>query len=123
MKSLLGNTRRPEISFFTSGRIDISASIAKHLCLKSGDVIDILYDEKSGECYLYVKVRQPNGHHTGSVYRTNLHGNNYRTFTKKLTTAILQLCNTNNTARLAVGTPIINEQYGTMLPLITRLLL
>ena len=117
MKSLLGNTRKPEITFFKSGRIDISASVAKHLRLCGGDVIDVMCD--NDELYLYVKVRQPNGKHKASVYQTNRHGHNFRTYSKILANAVLNECKTQGVAKLAVATPIIHEQYGTMLPLIT----
>ena len=122
MHSVLGKSRVCDLTFYQTGRIDISATASKHLHLNSGDVIDILCDDR-GEWYLYVKVRQPNGKHKASVYRTNKHGCCYRTNSKALTNAVLKECGATDIARLAIATPIINEQYGTLLPLITRLLL
>ena len=42
MQSILGNTRKADITFYASGRIDISARVAKHLQLSRGDVLDIM---------------------------------------------------------------------------------
>ena len=61
MQSILGNTRKADITFYASGRIDISARVAKHLQLSRGDVLDIMIDQD--EFYLYVRLRSPNGRH------------------------------------------------------------
>ena len=58
MQSILGNTRKADIVFYASGRIDITSHTATQLRLSRGDVLDIM-DEK-GELYLYVKYRVPN---------------------------------------------------------------
>ena len=58
MQSILGNTRKADITFYASGRIDISARVAKHLQLSRGDVLDIMIDQD--EFYLYV-VHQTGG--------------------------------------------------------------
>lgn len=46
MESILGNTRKADIVFYASGRIDITSHIATQLRLSRGDVLDIMYDEK-----------------------------------------------------------------------------
>ena len=61
MKHLLENTRRHDITFNASGRIEISSRVTRELDLKPGDVIDIAVDERTREVYLYVKHRQPSG--------------------------------------------------------------
>lgn len=122
MISVVGKSRKCDLSFYKSGRIDISASISKTLGLHGGEVIDILCDKEKG-LFLYVKVRNPNGKHKACVYRSNRHGCCFRANCRTITDAVLQECVVDDVARLAVGTPIINDQYGTMLPLITRLLL
>ena len=42
MKSILGNTRKADITFHDNGRINISARVSKLLELSHGDVIDIM---------------------------------------------------------------------------------
>ena len=42
MESILGNTRKADIVFYSSGRIDITSHIAKQLHLSRGDVLDIM---------------------------------------------------------------------------------
>ena len=39
--SILGNTRRADISFWTSGKIDIASRVVRALRMEPGDVIDI----------------------------------------------------------------------------------
>ena len=42
VRSILGNTRRADISFYSSGKIDITSRIANALGMVDGDVIDVL---------------------------------------------------------------------------------
>lgn len=120
MQSILGNTRKADITFYASGRIDISARVAKHLQLSRGDVLDIMIDQD--EFYLYVRLRSPNGRHEAMVFPTNKAGNHFRTSSSRLCTAILQECKTTDKAKLCVGEPTENE-YGKLLPIITKYLL
>ena len=39
MASLLGNTRRPDISFYKNGRIDIASRVVRMLDIQEGDWI------------------------------------------------------------------------------------
>lgn len=89
MKSLLSTSRKHDISFYASGRIDISAHVARKLSLAPGDVIDIACEY--GELYLYVKLRagQYSGRHIGRVWSTTHDKGTFRTCCKKLTKAIL----------------------------------
>lgn len=120
MQSILGNTRKADITFYASGRIDISARVAKHFQLSRGDVLDIMIDQD--EFYLYVRLRSPNGRHEAMVFPTNKAGNHFRTSSSRLCTAILQECKATAKARLCVGEPTENE-YGKLLPIITKYLL
>ena len=89
MKSLLSSSRKHDISFYASGRIDISAHVARKLSLAPGDVIDIACEY--GELYLYVKLRagQYSGRHIGRVWTTANGKGTFRTCCKKLTKAVL----------------------------------
>lgn len=90
MKSILPNSRKHDISFHPSGKIDISAHIARSLSLAPGDVIDIVCE--SGELYLYVKLRAGNyaGRHDGRVWATAHGKGTFRTWSKAMTTAVLR---------------------------------
>lgn len=121
MKSLLGNTRKPDIIFNSSGRIDISVRCARPLKLEKGDVIDVTESE-SGEYYLYVKFRASikNGKHEASVFPSNKKGHHFRTSSRKLCNAILKICGETERVRLCIGEPVENSQFGTLLPLIIK---
>lgn len=119
MQSILGNTRKPDILFHASGRIDIAAHVARTIGLRQGDVIDIMTDD--GECLLYVKHRAPVvGRHEGRAFRTNACGNHFRAWSKTLCKAMLDQCRAAGKARLCVGTPVSLQAYGTAMPIITK---
>lgn len=122
MQSILGNTRKADIIFYASGRIDITSHIAKQLQLSRGDVLDIM-DEK-GELYLYVKYHAPsNGRHEACVFPSNRQGKHFRASSKRLCTAVLKASGVADKARLCVGDPQESQYHGTLLPIITKLLL
>lgn len=122
MQSILGNSRKPDLIFSASGRIEISARIAKLLGMRCGDAVDILSDR--GEYYLYMRhAASLNGRHEAVVYRTNRRGSHFRAASKKLCDAILTAAGVTEKARLFVGEPVDDSQYGMLLPIITRCLL
>lgn len=90
MKSILPSSRKHDISFDASGKIDISAHIARKLSLAPGDVIDIVYEY--GELYLYVKLRAGTytGRHIGQVWATAHGKGTFRTCSKTLAMAVLR---------------------------------
>lgn len=121
MQSILGNTRKADITFYASGRIDISALRRKTSpALTRRCFGTIMIDQD--EFYLYVRLRSPNGRHEAMVFPTNKAGNHFRTSSSRLCTAILQECKTTDKVKLCVGEPTENE-YGKLLPIITKYLL
>lgn len=121
MKSILGNTRRPDITFYESGRIDITAHAARLLQLQRGEVLDIMSDGE--EYYLYVRHRATVGRHEAMAYPSNKRGNNYRVWSHKLCSVMLQVCQTKQYVRLCVGTPMHDSQNRILLPIITKYIL
>lgn len=122
MQSILGNTRKADIVFHSSGRIDITARVAKSLELQHGDVIDIMLC--GCEWCLYVKHRAPKfGRHEGMVYRSNNKGNHYRVWSKTLCNAVLQECKVADKVKLCVGEPMNLNIYGPALPIIIKYIL
>lgn len=122
MQSILGNTRKVDVCFQASGRISISARVAKSLGLTHGDTIDIMED--AGETYLYVKHRAPVvGRHEGLVFRSNKNGHHFVASSVTLCRYIMSRCNAGNTVRLCCGTPVELQHYGTALPIIIKYIL
>ena len=123
MITLLRNTRRPDISFYRNGRIDITARTAKLIGIKDGDVIDIAVD--NGEYYVYVrhKAECVIGRHEAQCYRTNRRSvicNNLRAHSIRLCAMILSIHNDANAVRLPVGEPQQHAELGCVLPIIVR---
>lgn len=121
MESLLGNSRRPDIKFFRSGKIDISSSIARQLRLERGDTLDIVTHR--GEYYLVVRCRSSRaiGRNEATCIPTNSSKScsNFRAYSKTLCSAILSETG-GDEARLPGGESQVIEPYGTAIPLITR---
>jgi hypothetical protein len=123
MESLLSNTRKPDLSFFKDGHIDITARVAKSIGLEDGDVIDILKDGK--ELYLYVKIKSKDviGMHAGrcrSTHPDKAH-RNFRTNCKRLCNAIFDICNNDCLVKIAAGEAFEIPNIGLVVPLITRI--
>ena len=122
MTSILERTRKPDITFHASGRIDISAHVAKALHLTRGDVVDILTDHY--DFFLYVRPHAPvNGRHEAMVFPSNKRGDHFRTSSKKLCNAVMHDSGATLKAKLCTGQPQESPRYGTIVPIITKLLL
>lgn len=76
MIKLLEHTRRPDISFSSTGVIRITARVARILSLKPGDAINIAVS--NGEYLLYVtRPAFCTGRHEAQCYPTKKGSNNY----------------------------------------------
>lgn len=120
MRSILDNTRKPDIVFHSNGNIDISVNIVSRLRIKIGDVIDILTDEDEEEYYLYIKLRSPLGRHEGTVRRSNANGNHSRASSLRLCREMLHVTGQKNVVRLTTGEVEHDDIYGEILPIITK---
>ena len=118
MNCALENTRRPDITFNTDGRIDITARVAKALSLHPGDVIDIAHD--GGEYLLYVKHHNAIGRHEAQCHPTNKGKicNNLRAHSRRLCQAVLKVNGNYLQARLPTGEPFQHKSLGIVLPII-----
>lgn len=116
---ILGSTRRAEITFFRTGRIDITARIARAIDLQPGDVIDIFQD--GSEYYLHVALKAcaALGRHQARCHPTKPHSHHYRAWSRTLARAVLSLCGSPRVAPLAAGEPVIIQNY-LAIPIITR---
>lgn len=103
VRSILGNTRRADISFYSSGKIDITSRIANALGMVDGDVIDIMMWK--GEFYLYVSVHASDicGRHEAQCFPSKRGGRHFRTWCRRLCSAIISECGETSRASLAAG--------------------
>ena len=123
MERLLGNTRRPDVSFYKNGRIDITARTARLIDLRAGDVVDVAID--GGEYYLYARVKADKaaGRHEAVCRATNSgpRCRNLRAYSRRLCDKVLKAAGTQGSARLPVGEPLDHPALGNALPIIIRL--
>lgn len=103
MNSLLGSTRRPDITFHPCGKIDISARVARLLSIGEGDVVDVM--EGCGEYYLYVRHRAADtmGRHEAACHRSNPRGLNSRAYSKRLCHAVRGIVGSRGAAVVYAG--------------------
>lgn len=120
MGSILGNTRRPDITFHQNGRIDITAPIAKTLKIGRGDVVDV--DYRNGEYLFYVRLRNNEaiGRHEAQCYPTKESSHNLRANSKRLCKAMLAASNAAEEAKLLIGEVVEFPPFGLAISLITR---
>lgn len=120
MKSISGKgSRKADITFWSSGRIEITARVSKNLRLSRGDVIDVVMD--GDEYYLYVKFRAPVvGRHEATVFPTNKDYNYFRAYSKNLCSAVIMESGSEGCARLTIGDPV-ESVHGTLLPIILKM--
>lgn len=102
--SILGRTRRPDITFSRQGRVELSARLSKLLSLAPRDVVDILHDNRNGECYIYCKHRSNGACHEAQVFPTNHNGNHFRLHSVKLCRAVFSLFPTYKDYKLSLPT-------------------
>lgn len=123
MKTILNNSRRHDITFNASGRIEISARATRALDLHPGEVIDIAIDEHNREAYLYVKYKNPVGRHKAQCYRTGRGRtcNSLRAHSIEICRQVLDLCGFSCTqVKLPAGDPIAVDGINKALPIIIR---
>lgn len=117
MKSILPNSRKHDIVFHASGKIDISAHVARSLSLAPGDVIDIA--QEADEWYIYVKLRSGSyvGRHDGRVWSTAHGKGTFRACCKAMTTALLATAGAYEVLRCPCGMELArdNKKYITII--------
>lgn len=127
MQSILENTRKADITFHRSGRINISARVSRSLNLAHGDIIDIMAESAGRnivETYLYVKHRAPVvGKHEGMVFRSNKNGHHCIASSITLCRYVMSRCGGRDKVRLCCGTPVELQHYGIALPIIIKYIL
>ncbi len=122
MTDLVSNTRRPDVSFYPDGRIDITARVAKELQITKGDIINISTDGFEYLLYVKMKADSVRGSHEAACHPTNRKTNNFRAHSTRLARAVLDIVGPQLTeARLPVGKPFFNKALQrVVVPLITR---
>lgn len=120
MQSILGSTRKTDITFHANGRIDVSSRVSRLLCLNKGDVIDIM--DGGMELYLYVKVHAPTiGRHEAACFPTHDGSRHFRAWSKRLCRAVIRASGASfDKVELSVGEAVRLVNIGTALPVIYK---
>ena len=123
MHSILDNTRRPDVTFYPNGRIDITARVAKILDLHQGDVIDIA-DNGGIEYLLYIKYRGETlvGNHESVCRQSKRRSRNFRAYSKRRGCCGVGVAGRKDEPlRIHAGEVLTYKDYGKMVSLITRM--
>lgn len=119
MTSLLGRTRKHDITFHQSGKISISKRIISLLQLHEGDVIDVMHHQ--GEYYLYVKRKETiAGANRVTIRKAKENHNHFRAYSTTLTSAMRKACGATGDARLCTGNLVALPNIGNVVPIITK---
>jgi hypothetical protein len=124
MTSILHHiSRRPDVSFYRNGRVDITSHIARQLTLAEGDIIDICAN--AGEYYIYIRHRRADaiGRHRAVCRPTKTGSRNFRAYSVPLAHAMLRLTGLKDMARFPCGTPQHHPEKGIIIPIITKMTL
>lgn len=114
---LLNRTRRPDITFCSSGRISITSRVAKSLSLAAGDAINIAVC--NGE-YLLHAIHGCKGRYVGQCWPTKKNSRHYYAYSVHLCRNLFESLNiTANRVSFYVGS-LISDNDTTYLPIITR---
>lgn len=120
MISLIEHSRRADITFHRSGRIDIAARVARMLSLGEGDVVDIA--EHFSELYVYVSRRADGivGRYEATCRPTKRRSHNFRAHSVRLCRAMFARggCRHCSAMSVPVGVPIEIAGYGVCIPVI-----
>lgn len=112
--------RLPDITVHANGRIDIHANAAKLLRIGAGNAIGLHIG--NGEACLYVLETPPFARFEGTVYPTNKgrRTHNFRTYSKRIASALMRLSGLEPPLRLPVGEPVTSPSGRLELPIIMR---
>lgn len=120
MRNLVEIQRRPDITFHSSGLIDITAGVAKRIGLRRGDVIGVGIE--GGEYILYIRAKAGfHGIYQGRCFRSNKHGQYMRAHSVQIARAVLSVCGRSGSdaVRLYAGDTVTGD-FGTGVCLITK---
>lgn len=120
MNKLIQSTRRPDITFARSGKIDIFARAARLLNLAKGDIINIA--KINDEYMLFVQFRASEvvGRHSCTCYPTKTDGRHFRLNSVALCNEIRALVDIpDDRVSFGIGYPV-DFEGSVMLPIITK---
>lgn len=122
MQSILGNTRKTDLTFHSNGRIDLSAHVVKSLDLKKGDVIDVMVSDDGSEYCLYAKFRAPVvGRHEASCFPSHAGSRHFRAWSLRLCKALMAVAGSDACkVELGVGAVVELRNGETALPIIYK---
>lgn len=118
MEKLISTTRRPDITFYASGMINITTRVANILCLTSESCVNIA--KEKGEYLLFAEHYDGMiGSHAARCYPVNAGGRYFRANSITLCSAMLEACGVSGKAPLMCGDPV-TIGAKTYLPIITK---
>lgn len=122
MQSVITRFRKPDITFFPCGRIDITAKVAKALDLQDGDSIDVATD--NGDFFLYVRRRfdpECDFRFNATVHSTKGRSYNFRAYSVELCQGIMKFAYiAGDKFSPQVGVPFNHPTCGVAVPLIFK---
>lgn len=110
MRSLIKQHRKPDVKFFSDGRIYITARVAGDIGLEDGDAIDIAFDK--GKYYMYVSRKKATRGYVARCHRIKKGSRFMRCNSKDITDGILKAVGVKDKAYLLAGAPGLIAEIG-----------
>ena len=120
MHTILQHSRKQEITFYASGRIDISSRIVRILSLRAGDSVNLIEDD-DGNLLLFRCHDADDSHgirHKATLYQSSVNARSLRCNSVDLTSHVLSRCGCPIMAKLPVGQTVIVPPFGLCLNII-----
>lgn len=119
MKNILDQTRLPDITFYRSGLIRLSARVVRSLAIVPGDSINVAYG--GGEYMLHaIHNLDCPGRHEATCYPVNKNGNHMCARSVRLSRRLLDMLSISDSrVSFAVGEPVDSPGGSRQLPIIT----
>ena len=120
MNKLVQSTRRPDITFARSGKIDIFARAARLLNLAKGDIINIAKIDNEYMLFVQLRASEAVGRHSCACHPTKTKSRHFRLNSVAMCREIFAISgDLSDRISFSIGYPVDNE--GTiMLPIITK---
>ena len=119
MLPILTHSRKPDITFYNNGRIEVSRRLARILGIRKGDVLNLMQENNRHYLYLSSLAVWSNGSHEAACSPSAPGSRHFRAHSVALARAAARVAAAEGCAKVGAyaGDPMLSEIYGVYVPL------
>lgn len=119
MLSILRHTRKPDIVFYKTGRIEVARRLARILGIRKGDVLNLIQENDRYYLYLSSLAVWSNGTHEAACAPSAPGSRHFRAHSVALARAAARWAGAEGCAKVGAyaGDPLLSEIYGVYVPI------